>query len=41
MNAAIVKAEGEGKLIEWETKYGMPHSDYIAKRAEAAAAAQN
>ncbi|MBC06114.1 transporter substrate-binding domain-containing protein [Thalassospira sp.] len=38
VNNAIVKAEGEGKLIEWETEFGMPHSDYIAKRAEAAAA---
>ncbi|MCC9620306.1 transporter substrate-binding domain-containing protein [Thalassospira sp. MA62] len=41
VNKAIVKAEGEGKLIEWETKYGMPHSDYIAERAKAAAAQQN
>jgi polar amino acid transport system substrate-binding protein len=41
VNKAIVKAEGEGKLIEWETKYGMPHSDYIADRAKAAAAKLN
>jgi polar amino acid transport system substrate-binding protein len=41
VNNAIVKAEGEGKLIEWETKYGMPHSDYIANRAKAAAAKLN
>ena len=37
VDAAINKAEGEGKLIEWETKYGMPHSEYIADRAKAAA----
>ena len=38
VNVAIVKAEGEGKLIEWEAKYGMPHSTHIAARAKAAAA---
>ncbi|WP_371344933.1 transporter substrate-binding domain-containing protein [Ancylobacter sp. IITR112] len=37
VNKAITKAEAEGKLIEWETTYGMPHSAYIAERAKAAA----
>lgn len=41
VNKAIEKAEGEGKLIEWETEFGMPHSDYIAERAKAAAAKKN
>ncbi|MBS7542169.1 transporter substrate-binding domain-containing protein [Ancylobacter oerskovii] len=38
VNKAILKAEAEGKLIEWETTYGMPHAKYIAERAEAAKA---
>lgn len=38
VNKAITKAEAEGKLIEWETTYGMPHAAYIAERAKAAAA---
>ncbi len=37
VDKAIHKAEGEGKLIEWEKKYNMPPSDYIAERAKAAA----
>lgn len=37
VNKAILKAEAEGKLIEWETTYGMPHAQYIADRAKAAA----
>lgn len=41
VDAAIVKAEGEGKLMEWEKTFDMPASDYIAKRAEAARAAAN
>ena len=41
IDKAIEKAEGEGKLIEWETEFGMPHSDYIAERAKAAAAKKN
>ncbi|WLS79656.1 transporter substrate-binding domain-containing protein [Erwinia pyri] len=40
VNAAIVKTEGENKLVEWQTTYHMPPSDYIAKRAEAARAAK-
>lgn len=40
VNTAIVKAEGENKLIEWEEKYGMPPSDYLVERAEAARSAQ-
>ncbi len=40
VDKAIHKAEGEGKLIEWETKFGMPASDYIAQRAKAAASAK-
>ncbi len=39
VNAAIVKTEGENKLIAWEKQFDMPASDYIAKRAEAARAA--
>ncbi|ANF56304.1 transporter substrate-binding domain-containing protein [Halotalea alkalilenta] len=39
VNAAIVKAEGENKLIEWERDYDMPASEYIAQRAEAARSA--
>lgn len=38
VNAAIIKAEAEGKLIEWEATYGMPHAKYIAERAQAAVA---
>ncbi|WP_336742156.1 transporter substrate-binding domain-containing protein [Aureimonas altamirensis] len=41
VNAAIVKAEGEGKLIEWESEFDMPQSDYLVERAEAARAAAN
>ncbi|QIB34621.1 transporter substrate-binding domain-containing protein [Ancylobacter pratisalsi] len=37
VNKAITKAEAEGKLIEWETTYGMPHSKYIAERSKKAA----
>ncbi len=39
VDKAIHKAEGEGKLIEWEKEFHMPASDYIAERAKAAAAA--
>lgn len=39
VNAAIVKAEGENRLIDWEGEYDMPSSDHIAERAEAARAA--
>ncbi|PMR76531.1 transporter substrate-binding domain-containing protein [Billgrantia endophytica] len=38
VNAAIVKAEGEDRLIDWEGEYDMPPSDHIAARAEAARA---
>lgn len=41
VDAAITKAEAEGKLIEWEAEFGMPHSQYIADRAKAAAAKKN
>jgi len=41
VNAAILKAEGEGKLVEWEAKYDMPASRYIAERAGKAKAASN
>jgi polar amino acid transport system substrate-binding protein len=41
VDKAIEKAEAEGKLIEWETQFDMPHSDYIAERAKAAAAKKN
>jgi polar amino acid transport system substrate-binding protein len=41
VDMAIGKAEAEGKLIAWETEFGMPHSDYIAARAKAAAAKKN
>lgn len=37
INKAINKAEGEKKLIGWESEFGMPPSAYIAKRAAAAA----
>jgi polar amino acid transport system substrate-binding protein len=40
VNAAIVKTEGENKLVEWQSTYHMPPSDYITKRAEAARAAK-
>lgn len=39
VDKAIVKAEGEDKLIGWEKEFDMPPSPYIAKRAEAARAA--
>lgn len=39
VNKAIVKTEGENKLIGWEKEFNMPASDYIVKRAEAARAA--
>lgn len=38
VNKAIVKAEGQNLLIEWEKTFSMPASDYIAKQAEAARA---
>ncbi len=38
VNKAIIKAESEGKLIEWEATYDMPPAKYIAERAKAAAA---
>jgi polar amino acid transport system substrate-binding protein len=41
VDKAIAKAEAEGKLIAWETEFGMPHSDYIAARAKAAVAKKN
>lgn len=41
VDKAITKAEGEGKLIAWETEFGMPHSQHIADRAKAAAAKKN
>lgn len=41
VDAAITKAEGEGRLIAWETEFGMPASEYIAERAKAAAAKNN
>jgi len=41
VDKAIGKAEAEGRLIAWETEFGMPHSDYIAARANAPAAKKN
>lgn len=41
VNKAIVKAEGENKLIEWEKAFDMPKSPYLEKRAEAARTAAN
>jgi polar amino acid transport system substrate-binding protein len=41
VDTAITKAEAEGKLIEWETEFNIPHSDYIAERAKAAKAKVN
>jgi len=39
VNQAIVKAEGEDKLIGWEKAFDMPPSPYIAQQAIAARAA--
>lgn len=41
VDKAITKAEAEGKLIEWETEFNIPHSEYIAERAKAAKAKMN
>ncbi|SDG53642.1 transporter substrate-binding domain-containing protein [Alloyangia pacifica] len=38
IDKAIHKAEGEGKLIEWEAEFNMPASEYIAERAKTAGA---
>ena len=36
VNQAIVKAEGEDKMISWEKEFAMPASPYIAQQAVAA-----
>lgn len=41
VDKAITKAEAEGKMIEWETEFKIPHSEYIAERAKAAKAKVN
>jgi polar amino acid transport system substrate-binding protein len=34
VNAAIVKASAQGKMLEWEKKYEMPPSGYVADMAK-------
>lgn len=41
VDKAITKAEAEGKMIEWETEFHIPHAEYIAERAKAAKAKLN